>query len=159
MIVRAIRVLLILAALPIGWYGLSLISDMMPADKMSILVWLIGGLIAHDAIFAPACIAAGHGVKRILPHRWWPPVLAASSATLILMLLSVPVLLPRSAAKMAPGNNESGTILDRPYGLGLTIALVIIWMLAIGLVVKYRHDRSTTTQVIEPEPVTEDARD
>lgn len=139
MTVRVIRLVLILAALPIGWYGVSLMWEMTTADKTSIVVWLIGGLIAHDAIFAPACIAAGHGVKTILPQRWWPPVLAGASATLLLLLLAFPVMYPRPQSKMAPGNEENQTIIDRPYGLGLTIALFVIWALVIVLVVRNRH--------------------
>ena len=142
MTVRVIRLVLILAALPIGWYGVSLMWDMTTADKTSIVVWLIGGLIAHDAIFAPACIAAGHGVKTILPQRWWPPVLAGASATLLVLLLAFPVMYPRPESKIAPGNEQSGTILDRPYGLGLTIALLVIWALVVVLVVRNRHARA-----------------
>lgn len=139
MTTRVIRVLLILAALPIGWYGLSLIWDMASADKISIFVWLIGGLIAHDAIFAPACVAAGFTARKVLPQRWWPPVMAGASATILLGLLAFPVMYPRPASKAAPGNNESSTILDRPYGLGLTIAVLVIWVLVIVMVVRNRR--------------------
>ncbi|MGZ8178236.1 hypothetical protein ACXVUM_09920 [Williamsia sp. SKLECPSW1] len=139
MTVRLIRVVLVLAALPVGWYGLSLLWDMTGADKISIVVWLVGGLVAHDAVFAPACIAAGYGVRRILPQQWWPPVLAAASATLIMVVLSLPVLLPRSAALEAPGGNEAGTLLDRPYALSLAIAVVVIWVLTAVIVVARRR--------------------
>ncbi|WP_299569417.1 hypothetical protein [uncultured Williamsia sp.] len=138
MITRIVRLILILGALPVGWFGLSLLWDMSAADKISIAVWLIAGLVAHDAVFAPACIAAGHGVKAVLPQRLWPPVLAGTSATLLLLLLALPVLYPRSASQAAPGNDESGTILDRPYGLGLTVAVLITWALVIVLIVRGR---------------------
>lgn len=144
MIIRLTRLVLILAALPVGWYGLSLLWDMSAADKASILVWLIGGLVAHDAIFAPACIAAGHGVRAILPQRWWPPVLAGSSATLLLVLLALPVLYPRSTSQLPPGDEQSGTILDRPYGLGLGLAVLVIWALVVVLIVRHRTPSQST---------------
>jgi len=138
MIIRIVRPLLILAALPVGWFGLSLLWDMSTTDKISIALWLIGGLIAHDAIVAPVCIAAGHGVKAVLPQRWWPPVLAGASATLLFLLLALPVLYPRSASMAAPGDDQSGTILDRPYGLGLAVAVLVIWALVVVLIVRSR---------------------
>ncbi|SIR76758.1 hypothetical protein [Williamsia sterculiae] len=141
MTIRAIRLLLVLGALPIGWYGVSLIWEMNTIDKTSIGIWLIGGLIAHDAIFAPLCIAAGFGARRFLPQRWWPPVLAASAATLLLVLLAGPVLWPRSAATAAPGNNESATLLDRPYGLALAIAVLVIWALVVVTIARGRRSR------------------
>ncbi len=138
MIVRVARLVLVLGALPVGWYGVSLLWDMSSAEKISILVWLIGGLVAHDAIFAPVCVAAGHGVKAVLPQRWWPPVLAGASATLLLLLLAFPVVYPRSASTAAPGDDQSGTILDRPYGLGLGFAVLVIWAMVVVLIVRHR---------------------
>lgn len=142
MTTRLIRALLIVGAVPVAWYGLSLIWEMSPADIMSIVVWLIAGLIVHDAVFAPLCIAAGHAAKNILPQRWWAPVLAGGSATVLLVLLALPVILPRPEGKAAPGGNESLTILDRPYGLGLTLAVLVIWALVVVMVVRNRHARS-----------------
>ncbi|HEY9315717.1 hypothetical protein [Williamsia sp.] len=135
MTLRIIRLVLILAALASGWYGLSLLWDMPRADQLSIVFWLAGGLIAHDALFAPACIALGFAAKKILPQRWWAPVLIAASASLIVLILSLPVILPRSEDEY-PSN---ATILDRPYGVGVLIALAIIWFLATVLVVQRRH--------------------
>ncbi|GAA1906811.1 hypothetical protein GCM10009773_38560 [Williamsia serinedens] len=130
--------LLIAAALPMGWYGVSLLWSMPTADKTSIAVWLIAGLLAHDAVFAPLCLAAGHSARRVLPRRWWAPILAAASATLLIVLLALPVVYPRSESTRAPGNAQNGTLLDRPYGWGLTIALLVVWALAIVLIAR-RH--------------------
>lgn len=138
MTTRTIRLLLLLAALPVGWYGLSLLWSMPTADKTSVVVWLIAGLLAHDAVFAPLCLAAGHSARRVLPRRWWAPILAAASATTLMVLLSLPVVYPRSESTQAPGNAQSDTLLDRPYGWGLTIALVIVWSLTVALIAQ-RH--------------------
>lgn len=135
MTLRLIRLTMVLVALALGCYGISLLWDMPRRDQISILFWLAGGLIAHDALFAPACIALGFGAKKLLPQRWWPPVSIAVFASLTMVILSLPVLLPRSPEKTP----DNATILDRPYGLSVAIALVIIWVLAIGLIVAQRR--------------------
>lgn len=142
MTARLIRLILILIALGFGFYGVSLLLDMPRPDQLSIVFWLAGGLIAHDAIFAPACIALGYGGKKVLPERWWPPVLIAASASLIVLILSLPVVLPRSAEKTP----DNATILDRPYGVSVAIALALIWVLTVALVLIQRHNRGTVAR-------------
>jgi hypothetical protein len=109
-------------------------------DQLSIVFWLAGGLIAHDALFAPACIALGYGGTKLLPDRWWSPVLIAVSTSLVVLILSLPVLLPRSPEKTP----DNATILDRPYGVGVAVALAIIWTLTIAVVLIQRRTRSIT---------------
>ncbi|PXW31852.1 UNVERIFIED_CONTAM: hypothetical protein DES50_104261 [Williamsia faeni] len=147
MTLRIVRLCLILPALALGCYALWLIWDMPRPDQLSIIFWLAGGLIAHDALFAPACIALGFAAKKLLPQQWWPPVLIATSASLIVLILSLPVLLPRSEDKYP----DNATILDRPYGLGVLIALAIIWFLAVGLVLVQRHNRAAPAPSVTPE--------
>ncbi|MBA4024320.1 MAG: hypothetical protein C0482_18355 [Gordonia sp.] len=135
MTLRIIRGTLVLAALALGWYGLSLLWAMPHADQLSIIFWLAGGLIVHDALFAPACIALGYGARKVLPQRWWAPALLAVTASLAVLILSLPVLLPRSPEKTP----DNATILDRPYGVSVVIALAIIWVLAIALILVRRR--------------------
>lgn len=136
MTLRLVRLILVLVASGLGFYGLSLLWDMPRPDQLSIVFWLAGGLIAHDAIFAPVCIALGYGGKKILPERWWPPVLIAVSASLVVLILSLPVLLPRSAERTP----DNATILDRPYGVSVAVALALIWVLTVVLVLIQRHN-------------------
>jgi hypothetical protein len=140
MTLRLIRLILFLMALGFGFYGLSLLWEMPGPDQLSIVFWLAGGLIAHDAIFAPACLALGYGGAKLLPERWWPPVLIAVSTSLIVLILSLPVLLPRSPEKTP----DNATILDRPYGVGVAVALAIIWTLTVALVLIRRRNRVIT---------------
>lgn len=138
MTVRLIRLMLVVVALGLGVYGLSLLWDMPRADQLSIVFWLAGGVIVHDAIFAPACMALGYAGKKVLPERWWAPVLISVSASLIVLILSLPVLLPRSADKTP----DNATIVDRPYGISVTVALAIIWVLTIALVLVRGRSRA-----------------
>ena len=74
-----------------------------------------------DAVFAPVCLALGFAGRRILPHRWWTPILVASLCTVVLVLLAIPVY-----AK--PGQHlDNLTVLDRDYRTGFWIALAVVW--------------------------------
>jgi hypothetical protein len=52
-----------------------------------IVVWTLIGVLLHDAVFAPICVALGFRGRRLLPHKWWTPVLVAVLMTIILLLL------------------------------------------------------------------------
>jgi hypothetical protein len=52
-----------------------------------IVVWALIGVLLHDAVFAPLCVALGFKGRRLLPHKWWTPVLVAVLMTVILVLL------------------------------------------------------------------------
>lgn len=130
MTLRIIRLVLIVSALALGGYGISLVWAMPGRDQLSIVFWLVGGLIAHDALFAPLCIALGLSARRVLPQRWWIPTVLALAASLIVLILSLPVLLPRPSDKYP----DNATILDRPYGTSVVIALAIIWVLTAAIV-------------------------
>ena len=140
MTVRIVRITLVLLALAAGYYGISLIWSMPRGDQLSIAFWLAGGLIVHDALFAPACIALGYAAKRVLLQQWWPPALLALAASLIVLILSVPVLAPRPSDR----DPDNATILDRPYGLSVLIALAIIWLLACIIILMQRRDHAAT---------------
>ncbi|MCX6470410.1 MAG: hypothetical protein NTW76_14000 [Corynebacteriales bacterium] len=142
----AIRLVLAVAGLGMAAYGVSLLWDVQTADQISLLIWLAAGLIAHDAILAPIYTMFGHAGRRLLPSTVWAPVLVAGAATLILVLLSLPVLAPRPADKTP----DNATILDRPYGLGLGIVVAVIWVLAAAVAV--RNHRSLRSHPASGDP-------
>ncbi|MEH3154574.1 MAG: hypothetical protein PGN29_04250 [Gordonia paraffinivorans] len=142
----AVRVLLVLAGIGMAAYGVTLITDFTPRDQLSVVIWAIAGLLVHDAILAPTYSVLGHAGSRLLPSTLWAPLLVATAATLVLVVLALPVLSPRPAGER-PMN---ATILDRPYGLGLTIAVVLIWALAAAVAV--RNHRSARRRAAPTEP-------
>ncbi len=135
----AVRGLLVLGGVAMVAYGISLLWDVKTADQVSLLIWLAGGVIVHDALLAPVYSMFGHAGKKLLPSTLWAPILVASAATLILLVLALPVILPRPTAQVP----QNPTILDRSYGLGLTVVLVVIWALA--ALVALRNHRSLRT--------------
>ncbi|WP_157574158.1 hypothetical protein [Nocardia jejuensis] len=132
-----IRLVLACAGLWLAGYGISLLLHQNPVDLRSTVFWFAGGILLHDAVFAPLCAAIGLAGRRVLPRNWWAPAACGAVATVTLVLLAVPVV-----GRSLPNNP---TILDRPYGIGLALALVTIWALvALYTAESHRRTRSAS---------------
>ncbi|RMI34963.1 hypothetical protein [Nocardia stercoris] len=119
----ALRMLLIAGGIWLAWHGISLLLHDDPADLKSIAFWFVGGILVHDALFAPLCAAAGVGARRLLPRSWWAPVACGAVCTVVLAVLAVPVIGRRNAVPDNP------SVLDRNYAAGLVVALAVVWIL------------------------------
>jgi hypothetical protein len=120
--VTAARVVLLAVGLVIGGYGAVLVWENPPVIIMRILVWALVGVVLHDAVFAPLCVALGFAGRRLIPGRWWPPIAVAAFCSVVLAFLAIPVY-------GKPGTRpDNMTVLDRNYHLGLSVSLGIVWM-------------------------------
>lgn len=118
---NGIRVALVVAGLAVGVYGAVLVWDNSTEVIIRIVAWSLIGVLLHDAVFAPLCVALGYAGRRVLPHRWWTPVLVAGLLTVVLVALAVPVY-------SKPGQHlDNLTVLDRDYQAGFWIALAVVW--------------------------------
>jgi hypothetical protein len=117
----AVRVILIGVGLVLGGYGAVLVWENPPVIIMRIVVWALVGVVLHDAVFAPLCVALGFAGRRLIPRKWWPPVAVAAFCSVVLVFLAIPVY---GKPGMRPDNM---TVLDRDYPLGLWISLAIVW--------------------------------
>jgi hypothetical protein len=115
------RVVLVVLGVLIGAYGAVLVWENPPVIIMRILVWGLVGLVLHDLVFAPVCVALGFAARRLIPARWWPPIAVAAFCSVVLVFLAIPVY---GKPGMRPDNM---TVLDRNYPLGLWISLGIVW--------------------------------
>jgi hypothetical protein len=115
------RVVLIALGLAIGVYGAVLVWENPPVIIMRILVWALVGVILHDAVFAPVCVALGFAGRRLIPGKRWPPIAVAALCSVVLVFLAIPVY---GKPGMRPDNM---TVLDRNYPLGLWISLAVVW--------------------------------
>lgn len=115
------RVILTVVALTVGGYGVVLLLDSPWVILIRIAIWAGAGVVLHDFVFAPLCVALGFAGRRLIPHHWWAPVAVAALCSVILVLLAIPVF-DRPGAR--PDNH---TVLDRNYPLGLFVSLVIVW--------------------------------
>lgn len=117
----AIRGLLLMAGLAVGAYGAILLWDNSTEVIIRIVAWSLIGVLLHDAVFAPLCLALGFAGRRLLPHKWWTPVLVAGLLTVVLVALAIPVY-------SKPGQHlDNLTVLDRNYQAGFWIALAVVW--------------------------------
>src|SRR5215212_2830981 len=115
------RVTLIALGLAVGVYGAVLVWDNPPVIIMRILVWALVGLVLHDLVFAPVCVALGFAGRRLIPGKWWPPIAVAAFCSVVLVVLAIPVY---GKPGLRPDNM---TVLDRNYPRGLWISLAIVW--------------------------------
>lgn len=117
----AIRAFLMLAGIAVGAYGAVLLLDNPTKILIRIALWAGVGVLLHDAVFAPLCVALGFAGKRILPRSWWSPLMVASLCSAVLVLLAIPVY-------NKPGRQlDTPSALDRDYHWGLWVSLAIVW--------------------------------
>jgi hypothetical protein len=115
------RLILIGVGLALGGYGAVLVWENPPVIIMRIVVWALVGVVLHDAVFAPLCVALGFAGRRLISRKWWPPVAVAGFCSVVLVFLAIPVY-------GKPGMHlDNMTVLDRNYPLGLWISLAIGW--------------------------------
>jgi hypothetical protein len=116
-----VRVALAILGVVIGGYGAVLLWDNPPVIILRVLVWALVGVVLHDLVFAPLCVALGFAGRRLIPRRWWAPVGVAALCSAVLVLLAVPVY---DRPGMRPDNM---TVLNRNYPLGLLLSLALVW--------------------------------
>ncbi|MCU0312983.1 MAG: hypothetical protein MUC84_02845 [Solirubrobacteraceae bacterium] len=106
--------------------------------------YLLGGLLVHDLLLAPAVVLISIALLHLVPSRLRP----AAQATLIVAgsvaLVAIPVL---GGWGRRPDNP---TLLPRDYGLGLAIALAVI--VAAGLVGAARAARAPRAPAAPRDP-------
>lgn len=116
-----VRALLIGLGLAACGYGALLLADNPRQIIIRIGMWAVIGVLLHDAVFAPACLALGFTARRILPRTWWTPLLVATLCSIVLVLLAIPVY---DKPGLQPDN---ASVLDRDYHRGLWVSLAVVW--------------------------------
>ncbi|WP_433524093.1 hypothetical protein ACQPZ2_02320 [Nocardia pseudovaccinii] len=119
------RILLLLLGSWLGWYGISALFDLPPTDLDSIAIWFAGGILLHDAVFAPICAALGLTARHLLPRTWWAVTACGAICSVALVLIALPVL------DRGDGMPSNPTVLDRDYPVGLAVALILVWSLVL----------------------------
>jgi hypothetical protein len=143
--VIAVRVILIGVGLAIGGYGAVLVWENPPVIIMRIVVWALVGVVLHDAVFAPLCVALGFASRPLIPRKWWAPIAVAAFCSVVLAFLAIPVY---GKPGMRPDNM---TVLDRNYPLGLAISLAIVWMCVLLYLLTTRLLPVRQDEVVEQE--------
>ena len=103
--------------------------------------WLkvfLGGLIAHDALFAPLVVLGSVLLTRAVPAAVRAPVQGALIVSCALIAVAIPVV--GGFGRLA---NNPSLLPSDDYGLRLAIALGVVWAItATVAVIRLRRDRS-----------------
>jgi hypothetical protein len=98
-------------------------TDTHPAELAR---WVIGSAVVHDAALVPIVAVVTWTIRRLLPTWAWPAVRWALFATAVLTVVSRPFV---GRYGWNPANPSA---LDRPYGEGMVVVLVLVWASAAG---------------------------
>lgn len=148
------RAILIALGAVIGAYGAVLVWENPPVIIMRIVVWALVGVVLHDLVFAPVCVALGFAARRLIPGKWWPPIAVAAFCSIVLVFLAIPVY---NKPGMRPDNM---TVLDRNYPLGLLLSLgivssVLLWYMLARRLLPVRQDevvQQERADDVQPQP-------
>jgi hypothetical protein len=135
---RAWRATSLLLGLGVGAYGVWRLLDLGWENTRATLVWLVGGVFLHDAVFAPAVLVAALVTLSLVRRERLAPLVVGLVILVPVTLLAVPELGRFGARADRP------TLLDRDYwlGWGVLATLVVVGVL-VGTVATARR-RSPT---------------
>ncbi len=101
-------------------YGAWSLREVDWADWPSLLVWLGGGVVAHDFLLAPVVVAVGVLAAGRLPDSWRAPAVVGLVVWGTVTVMAVPVLGRFGALADNP------TLLDRPYRTSWVVGTVLV---------------------------------
>jgi hypothetical protein len=131
---RAVRAVGLVVGLVATAYGVWLLLDLGSANTRSTVVWLAGGVVLHDAVFAVAVLAVARVALRLAPGDRLAPWVVASVILVPVTLLGIPEL-GRFGARA-----DNPTLLDRHYWLGWSVMVtLVVGCVVVGAVVARRR--------------------
>ena len=139
LVMRAVRSVALVAGIVSTAYGVWLLLGLGWANTRSTLVWLVGGVVLHDGVFAVLVTAVALAALRLVPDDRLAPWVVALVILVPVTLLGIPEL-GRFGAR-----TDNPTLLDRHYWLGwsVMVTLVVAGVL-VGAVVRARATRRRT---------------
>jgi len=106
-------------------------------DLWQAVLWLGGGVVVHDALFAPVVLVVGIAGAALLPRWAMGPVVVGA-----IVLVTVTVAVFPTLAQFGE-RADLPSLLDRPYGLGwIAFAGIVVLGVALGCVRGRRHLRT-----------------
>lgn len=104
----------------VAGYGAVLLLTRQDTDNVvAAAVWLVAGVVLHDAVLVPVTLAVGALAVRVMPGDWRRPAVVALVVMGPLTLLAVPVLGRFGARPHNP------SLLDRPYLLAWLVLVAV----------------------------------
>lgn len=147
---KTARIVLALPGLAAVAYGIVLFLDYAaPAwpDSFTTLLWIGGGPIVNDAVFAPVAGAIGLLLARVLPRPWRWPVQIGAVLTAVLGFVAFPLLWRTYGVPPKPGLHDGNA------WLGLMATLAVVWSAVLVVpVVRIVHFRHRAARKIRSRP-------
>jgi hypothetical protein len=135
---RTLRAVLMLGGLVVAAYGIRRLLDLGWPNTRPTLRWLVGGVVLHDAVFAPlvlavALVALRLGAGRSTTRRFLAPVVVVLVVLVPITLAGIPELGRFGARADRPD------LLDRDYWLGWWVmATLVVVVVTVGALVRAR---------------------
>jgi hypothetical protein len=123
---RTGRSLAVFGGLIAGAYGVWLLLDLGWANTRATLVWLVGGVVLHDGVFAVLTLAIALVALRLVPRDRLAPWVVGLVILVPTTLLAIPEL-GRFGARA-----DNTTLLDRHYWLGWSVMVTLV---VVGVIV------------------------
>lgn len=109
-----------LGIVAIAFGAIRILTSSQATKPLQLVEWLIGAVILHDAIFAPATVVVGWAVARVVRGRAQAYVQAALAVAVAATLIALPMIYRHG--KSSPGS----TLLTRNYAVNLLVLLAVV---------------------------------
>jgi hypothetical protein len=131
---RTARVLLAIVGIAVAAYGATLLLDLGTGNLRATVVWLIGGIVLHDAVLAPLTVLLGAGFVTLQKAgvRTGPLIIAGLVLGTV-TIAAIPVL-GRFGARA-----DNATLLDRNYLAGWLVLAGLTTLTVVLLLVRGRR--------------------
>lgn len=121
----------------IGWGLWTAWVRVPPEQWVSVLLWLAGGVVVHDAVLAPLAILIGLRVLPRVPDAWRPALRGGLLALGVLALLGVGVFMG------AAGRRNPSVVPQDPWAAVLVaLGVLVVGVLIGGIVATRRRARA-----------------
>jgi hypothetical protein len=136
--VKAWRIILAIAGIALGAFGVfRLVSEIPTHSLLILLLWLAAALVLHDAILAPSVVGVGWLLRRQVADRARRYLQVALIMSAIVAVIAIPMIFLRGSQPAAKA------LLLRNYGANLILLLGIIAVVNLILyAVQVRRDRA-----------------
>jgi len=131
----ATRIALGLLGLAGAAYGAVTLLDLGLDNLAATVTWLVGGVLVHDALFAPLTIALWFVVSQLSGRRLPAAVVVGAVVLGTVTVVAVPVL-GRFGARA-----DNSTLLDRNYVLGWAMLATLTVLVVAAAVAASRRGR------------------
>jgi hypothetical protein len=133
---KALRTALGIVGVVLVAVGVRNLLDEDRADLLNAVIWLGGGVLAHDLLLAPATLVVVAVTISFLPRWMRKPATVGFVVLATVTVAAIPVL-GRFGARI-----DNPTLLDRNYvGGWLLLAATVLAAVAVGAALGRRHSR------------------